>query len=68
MTSPTRYILFLKKCLQLKQTIRTGWKLRNVNRPESTADHSYQMALMAITWPNLPVDVKVLGCFKNLRV
>ena len=50
-TTNLKYIAFLKKCLYLKRTVRTGWTYQNVNQPESVADHSYQMALMALTFP-----------------
>ena len=51
------FLRFLMEAIQLKQTVRTGWTLRNVPHPESVADHSYNMALIALTFPNLPDTV-----------
>jgi putative hydrolase of HD superfamily len=33
---------------RLKETPRAGWKLRGIEHPESVADHSYRLALMAL--------------------
>lgn len=32
----------------LKKTIRTGWVRRGVAGPESVAEHSYRMAMLAL--------------------
>merc|ERR1711879_96147 len=51
------YVQFLKTVGQLKNTARTGWKIRNVPNFESVADHSWRMSLMALTVENLPKNV-----------
>merc|ERR1711879_162171 len=51
------YVQFLKTVGQLKNTARTGWKIRNVPNFESVADHSWRMSLMALTFENLPKNV-----------
>ncbi|HEU4456516.1 MAG TPA: HD domain-containing protein [Longimicrobium sp.] len=33
---------------RLKETARAGWRLRGIDRPESVADHSYRLALLAL--------------------
>jgi putative hydrolase of HD superfamily len=33
---------------RLKETARAGWKLRGIDRPESVADHSFRLALLAL--------------------
>ncbi|KAK8806319.1 hypothetical protein WA171_007403 [Blastocystis sp. BT1] len=38
---------FLDLCNNLKKTKRTGWVYRNVEDPESIADHSWRVAMMA---------------------
>ncbi|GMP88112.1 hypothetical protein CsSME_00040212 [Camellia sinensis var. sinensis] len=39
---------FLSLCHRLKTTKRTGWVRRDVENPESIADHMYRMGLMAL--------------------
>ena len=51
------FLEFLHEAGNLKQTDRTGWKMRNVPKFESVADHSWRMALMALSFPNLPENV-----------
>jgi len=49
---------FLKLSLELKKLKRTGWVDRKINNPESVADHSYQVALMALVFgKKLGIDV-----------
>ncbi|MFB6115642.1 MAG: HD domain-containing protein [Candidatus Nanohalobium sp.] len=40
----------LLKALQLKDEVRTGWELRNIEDPESVADHSWGVALLTIVY------------------
>jgi putative hydrolase of HD superfamily len=42
---------FLDVARKLKSTKRTGWIERGVREPESSADHSWMMGLMALTLP-----------------
>ncbi|MCG2686220.1 HD domain-containing protein [Candidatus Parcubacteria bacterium] len=46
-TNPQDLINFFTKVGQLKKIKRTGWVLRGVREPESIADHSFRLALMA---------------------
>lgn len=39
---------FLRVAGRLKETVRAGWALRGVERPESVADHSFRVALLAL--------------------
>jgi hypothetical protein len=34
---------------RLKRTPRTGWVMREVDRPESVAEHQFRLALMAMS-------------------
>jgi putative hydrolase of HD superfamily len=52
------YIQFFVEVGKLKFTRRPGWLLRNVKEPETVADHSYRVVLLA--W--------VLGKGKNLNI
>lgn len=52
-----RYLKFLDEAGLLKDVERTGWVLRKVPSVESVADHSWRMALMALSFPNLPDGV-----------
>ncbi|KAI8570206.1 hypothetical protein RHMOL_Rhmol01G0015800 [Rhododendron molle] len=45
---------FLSLCHRLKTTKRAGWVLRDVQNPESIADHMYRMGLMALIASDLP--------------
>ncbi|KAJ8750880.1 hypothetical protein K2173_016061 [Erythroxylum novogranatense] len=45
---------FLSLCHRLKTTKRAGWVKRDVNEPESIADHMYRMGLMALVAPDIP--------------
>jgi putative hydrolase of HD superfamily len=40
---------FLLCAGRLKRTPRTGWVMRNVDRPESVAEHQFRLALMAMS-------------------
>lgn len=49
----------LKFCdylFKLKETKRSGWKRCNVPDPESVADHSYRMAMLAMLAPQMRLD------------
>lgn len=39
---------FFLKALELKDEKRTGWELRNIEQPESVADHSWGTALLCL--------------------
>jgi putative hydrolase of HD superfamily len=39
---------FLLKALKLKDEKRTGWELRNIEDPESVADHSWSAAFLTL--------------------
>lgn len=39
---------FLHLAGRLKQTARAGWKLRGIAEPESVAEHSFRVALLAL--------------------
>lgn len=45
--SSKKLIHFLIKAGELKKIKRTGWVLRGVKEPESIADHTFRVALMA---------------------
>ncbi|KAG8372503.1 hypothetical protein BUALT_Bualt12G0072800 [Buddleja alternifolia] len=52
--SPSSAIDFLSLCHRLKTTKRTGWVRRDVQEPESIADHMYRMGLMALIAADIP--------------
>ncbi|XP_075514536.1 uncharacterized protein LOC142549463 [Primulina tabacum] len=52
--SPSSAIDFLSLCHRLKTTKRAGWVRKDVQKPESIADHMYRMGLMALIAPDLP--------------
>ncbi|XP_059637583.1 uncharacterized protein LOC132279580 [Cornus florida] len=45
---------FLSLCHRLKTTKRAGWVKRDVQNPESIADHMYRMGLMALISSDIP--------------
>lgn len=53
-SSSSSVIDFLSLCHRLKTTKRAGWVKRNVNNPESIADHMYRMGLMGLTMADIP--------------
>ncbi|GIL85574.1 hypothetical protein Vretimale_13327 [Volvox reticuliferus] len=55
--NPAGAIDFLLLLQQLKLTKRTGWVRKNVNGPESIADHMYRMSMMALIATDSGVDV-----------
>lgn len=50
----------------LKRTVRTGWVRRGVDRPESVAEHSYRMGMLAMLYAPLVEEPKldVSKCIK----
>ncbi|KAL0286505.1 UNVERIFIED_CONTAM: 5'-deoxynucleotidase HDDC2 [Sesamum calycinum] len=52
--SPSSAIDFLTLCHRLKTTKRAGWVRREVQEPESIADHMYRMGLMALIASDIP--------------
>ncbi|GFR42290.1 hypothetical protein Agub_g3188, partial [Astrephomene gubernaculifera] len=55
--TPAAAMDFLLLLQQLKLTKRTGWVRKNVNGPESIADHMYRMSMMALLATDSGVDV-----------
>jgi 5'-deoxynucleotidase YfbR-like HD superfamily hydrolase len=47
--TPENALTFLLTTLQSKKIIRTGWTMMNVPNPESVAEHSFQLCVMAMT-------------------
>lgn len=43
-----KFIDFYKKVLQLKKTVRKGWAERKVPEPESVAEHSFGVSILAL--------------------
>ena len=44
-----RYVIdFIQSAQRLKDIFRTGWKLSGVDQPESVADHSFCVAMLAM--------------------
>jgi len=41
---------FLLKALELKDENRTGWELRNIEDPESVADHAWSAAFLTLVY------------------
>ncbi|TKY54648.1 HD domain-containing protein 2 [Spatholobus suberectus] len=52
--SASSAIDFLSICHRLKTTKRTGWVRKDVENPESIADHMYRMSLMALIASEVP--------------
>ncbi|XP_058723011.1 uncharacterized protein LOC131594821 [Vicia villosa] len=52
--SASSAIDFLSLCHRLKTTKRAGWLRKDVQEPESIADHMYRMGLMALIAPDFP--------------
>ncbi|KAL4298128.1 hypothetical protein GQ457_12G024950 [Hibiscus cannabinus] len=52
--SASSAIDFLTLCHSLKTTKRAGWVRRDVQNPESIADHMYRMGLMALIASDIP--------------
>jgi 5'-deoxynucleotidase YfbR-like HD superfamily hydrolase len=44
---------FLGLTENLKNIVRRGWDIRNIEGPESIADHMYQMGVIAMFIPNV---------------
>ncbi|EOY31562.1 Metal-dependent phosphohydrolase isoform 1 [Theobroma cacao] len=53
-SSASSAIDFLSLCHRLKTTKRAGWVRRDVQNPESIADHMYRMGLMALIASDIP--------------
>jgi len=58
---------FLLKALELKDEKRTGWELRNIEDPESVADHSWNIALLCLVYSE-EEDVNTDKCVKMALV
>ncbi|XP_022756520.1 HD domain-containing protein 2-like isoform X2 [Durio zibethinus] len=52
--SASSAIDFLTLCHRLKTTKREGWVRRDVQNPESIADHMYRMGIMALIASDIP--------------
>lgn len=46
--SPSQILNFLLETVKAKRVIRTGWKMHHINNPESVAEHSYQLCVIAL--------------------
>ncbi len=46
--SPQRILSFLSTTIQAKRVVRTGWTMMDIKNPESVAEHSYQLCVMAM--------------------
>ncbi|XP_042499786.1 5'-deoxynucleotidase HDDC2 isoform X2 [Macadamia integrifolia] len=53
-SSASSAIDFLSLCHRLKTTKRTGWVRREIQDPESIADHMYRMGIMALIASDIP--------------
>ncbi|OVA06914.1 HD/PDEase domain [Macleaya cordata] len=53
-TPASSAIDFLSLCHRLKSTKRTGWIRREIQDPESIADHMYRMGVMALIAADIP--------------
>lgn len=47
--SPERILSFLSTTIKAKRVVRTGWTMMDIQNPESVAEHSYQLCVMAMT-------------------
>lgn len=54
---------FFLKALNLKDEKRTGWELRNIEQPESVADHTWGTALLCMVYAESE-DVDTGKCVK----
>lgn len=54
---------FLLKALDLKDEKRTGWELRNIEHPESVADHSWSVALLCLVYSDQE-DIETDKCLR----
>lgn len=46
-----KYIDFFQKAINIKKIERTGWQYKKIPEPESVADHSFGVVLLALTIP-----------------
>ncbi|KAF6155074.1 hypothetical protein GIB67_035821 [Kingdonia uniflora] len=53
-SSASSAIDFLTLCHRLKTTKRAGWIRRDIQDPESIADHMYRMSIMALIAADIP--------------
>lgn len=56
-------INFLLEALELKEEKRTGWELRNVEDPESVADHTWGTSFLTLVYGE-EEDVDIDRCLK----
>jgi putative hydrolase of HD superfamily len=55
--SPASALAFLRTTARSKRIVRTGWTMFPIHDPESVAEHSYQLCVMAMTFADhLGVD------------
>lgn len=55
---------FLLKTLELKDEKRTGWELRNIEDPESVADHSWSTAFLTLIYGVKEENIDTDRCVK----
>jgi len=54
---PSNALTFLLTTAQSKRIVRTGWKMNDIKDPESVAEHSYQLCVIAMVFADqLGVD------------
>lgn len=53
-SSASSAIDFLTLCHRLKTTKRAGWVMKDIQNPESVADHMYRMGLMGLIASDIP--------------
>jgi len=46
--TPPQILNFLLETVKAKRVVRTGWTMHHINNPESVADHSYQLCVIAL--------------------
>lgn len=55
--TPANALSFLLTTIQSKGIVRTGWQMMNIPSPESVAEHSFQLCVIAMTFADqLGVD------------
>lgn len=59
--SPDKLLKFFLITARSKRLVRTGWKREHIDNPESVAEHSFQLSIMAMIFANqLGVDTEKL--------
>lgn len=53
MTEIQKYLIFIEEVGKLKLIDRTGWKMMGISNPESVAEHSYRVSVLAMVISDL---------------